>query len=78
MKNGIKAKDIRDFNKCVEKLNGIMERIREYKPEAHIYATPGSLNLMSGVLDGRHSACEEQEQMMVVAANCAKLEAGDW
>ena len=48
MKQGINNKDIRDFVKCVEKLNEIMNRIRAYKPEAMIYIAEETFNLMSG------------------------------
>lgn len=39
MVKGIKAKDIRDFEKCVNKLNEIIERINKYKPDACIFVT---------------------------------------
>lgn len=74
MKCGIKAKDIRDFEKCVSKLNAIMDRIREYKPDAHIYATPDELSLMTGF----SKSIEVQNKMLATTVSCPKLEAGDW
>jgi hypothetical protein len=47
MKQGIKEKDIRDFVSTCNKMNAIIERIREYKFEAWIYLADGSMNLMS-------------------------------
>lgn len=46
MQKGIKEKDIRDFTKYAERLNQVMQRIREYKPEACIYASQESLCLL--------------------------------
>ena len=41
MNQGIKAKDIRDFEKAVEKLQRVMSRINEYKPEAMAFLDNG-------------------------------------
>lgn len=49
MRQGIKEKDVREFEKCCEKLNAVMERIRTYQPEACGYFAENSMNLMSGV-----------------------------
>lgn len=78
MTKGIKTKDIRDFEKYAGKLHEVMERIWTYKPEASIYATPGELNLMAGFLDGKCSAQDEQEKMLVTTVCFSRLEAGDW
>lgn len=37
MRKGIKEKDIRDFEKCVKKLNDILERIHEYNPKVALF-----------------------------------------
>lgn len=37
MRHGIKEKDIRDFEKYANKLNGVMERIRKYNPKANAF-----------------------------------------
>lgn len=47
MRKGIKEKDIRDFEKYANGLNDVIVRIREYRPEANIYAAQESLYLMS-------------------------------
>jgi hypothetical protein len=47
MRNGIKEKDIRDFEKYARKLDDIMKRIQEYHPTANYYLNMDSLQLMS-------------------------------
>lgn len=51
MKNGIKAKDIRDFKKYAEKLYEINERIKEYNPDAYIYVQEDTLILRGHEFD---------------------------
>lgn len=46
MTQGIKEKDIRDFEKYLNKLCEVVTRIRTYNPEAHIYM----LLVMSSIL----------------------------
>ena len=41
MTQGIKAKDIRDFEKAVEKLEAVVARIRKYRPEATAFLDNG-------------------------------------
>ena len=41
MTQGIKEKDIRDFEKAAEKLSAVVERIRKYKPEAIAFLDNG-------------------------------------
>ena len=73
MVQGIKNKDIRDFEKTAKKLGDIIARIREYAPEAYVYATPCELSLLSGVAD------EQEEKALVVASvSFLGLESGDW
>lgn len=48
MRQGIKEKDIRDFEKYANKLNDLMHRILEYNPKANIYLADDDLILMSG------------------------------
>lgn len=36
MKNGIKEKDIRDMQKCLDKMDDILNRIREYNSKAKL------------------------------------------
>lgn len=78
MTKGIKAKDIRDFEKYANKLNQTLTRIREYCPEASYYATPDELHLMSGFSFDRDSSREEQENLLVTSVSINHLEAGDW
>lgn len=47
MKNGIKEKDIRDFEKYAQKMDDIMKRIQEYHPTANYYLNMDSFQLMS-------------------------------
>lgn len=47
MRQGIKEKDIRDFEKYANKLADVLQRIREYKPEANAYLAEDTLNLLS-------------------------------
>lgn len=45
MRDGIKEKDIQDFEKCANKLAKICERIQKYNEGAYIYANMDSLEL---------------------------------
>lgn len=45
MRQGIKERDIRDFEKYAEKLDKLMKRILEYNPNAVIYLNMDSLEL---------------------------------
>lgn len=74
MKQGIKAKDIRDFEKAVKRLDKVLERIQQYKPRAYIYVTPSQINLMS-----EHNDEESVNQDLIVASGTiVPLECGDW
>lgn len=48
MTQGIKEKDVRDFEKYANKLNDVIIRIREYPPAARYYLANETLNLMNG------------------------------
>lgn len=41
MRQGIKEKDIRDFESAVKRLEKVMDRIRSYKPEAMAFLDNG-------------------------------------
>lgn len=77
MTKGIKARDIRDFERHAKKLDEIIKRIRSYAPEAHIYVACDTMHLMSkSTLD-----CEskEKEQSYVVSDVCIEgMDCGDW
>ncbi len=47
MRQGIREKDIRDFEKYANKLSNVLKRIKDYKPEANAYLAEDTLNLMS-------------------------------
>ncbi len=74
MKQGIKAKDIRDFEKAVKRLEEVLERIRQYKPMAYIYVTPSQLSLMS------ETNIEESvnQDLIVASGTILHLDCGDW
>lgn len=48
MRQGIKEKDIRDFEKYASKLNDVICHIQEYNPNASVYLAMEDLCLMSG------------------------------
>lgn len=77
MKLGIKAKDIRDFEKYVKKLNEVINRIREYKGDAYIYATPYYLNLMA-YFEYNPRSQHVSNEPLVVSAPLTSLDSGDW
>lgn len=78
-KNGtIKAKDINDFIKYATKLNEVMDRIRLYMPEAHIFATPNTLSLMLAEDDPESRDWQERATLVAAQAPVSALEAGDW
>lgn len=74
MKQGIKAKDIRDFEKAVERLDEVLERILQYKPTAWIYVTPSQLNLMSD----KNDEVFVNQDLIVTSKTIVNLDCGDW
>lgn len=74
MIQGIKAKDIRDFEKAVERLEEVLERIRQYKPMAYIYVTPSQINLMSDKNDEEFV----NQDLIVTSGTIVPLDCGDW
>jgi len=77
MKQGIKEKDIRDFEKYAKKLDEVMIRIREYKPEANIYAAGESLYLMSGFHHDPYGE-KSNEDAIVSSVMINGMDSGDW
>lgn len=51
MQQGIKEKDIRDMQRCFEKMRSIMLRIQEYNPHAHIVIVESDLITLTGIED---------------------------
>lgn len=74
MKQGIKARDIRDFEKAVERLDKVLERIQQYKPRAYIYVTPSQINLMSNHNDEEFT----NQDLIVASGTILHLDCGDW
>ncbi len=76
MRQGIKAKDIRDFEKYAKKLSDVMKRIREYNPQVNAYLAMDELHLMS--CDFREHPVEEQQNFSVVSVYMDAFDGGDW
>lgn len=76
MKNGIKEKDIRDFKKYAEKLLNVLNRIREYKPEANAYFDDDILNLLSG--ESHDENARPNYQNVVTSINMPNFGGGGW
>ena len=77
MKQGIKEKDIRDFEKYAKKLNDVVDRIREYKPTAMAYLAEDTLNLMT---DAPHNLItgKKQPENVVTYVHMGAFDGGDW
>lgn len=76
MTKGIKAKDIRDFEKYVGKLNDVMKRIWAYQPSARLFATPDQLSLMAGWPEDNSGVAVDE--LIVAWKELTALETGDW
>ena len=79
MRNGIKEKDIRDFEKYAKKLGDVLNRIREYKPEANAFLVGGVqtyLCLMSD--DHCDYDRDEQSELIVAEVDMIGFDGGDW
>lgn len=71
-----KVAHIREFQRCVRKLNAIMDEIHKYCPKANYYLANDNLNLMRGP---SHSDDGGQHQENVVASELlAGSGGGDW
>ena len=76
MKQGIREKDIRDFEKYANKLADVLRRIREYKPEANAYLSGDTLCLMS---DMHHDYNTNPHQENIVSdVYMDGFDGGDW
>lgn len=76
MKQGIKEKDIRDFEKYAKKLSGVLAQIRAYKPEVNAYLAMNDLNLMSD--DFRQMDIDRQQDFIVTTIHMEGFDGGDW
>lgn len=78
MTKGIKTKDIRDFEKCCNKLKAIMDRITDYSPEANIYVDGGgSINLMCDCKRDGFGGSPSQDSV-VTSVSIGDVDCGDW
>lgn len=80
MRQGIKEKDIRDFEKYAKKLSEVIERIRKYKPEVNAFLSCGctsDLNLMS--CDFRmYNKGKDQQNLIVTSVEMIGFDGGDF
>lgn len=76
MRQGIKEKDIRDFERYARKLSDVMVRIRKYAPEANVFLAMNDLNLMS--CDFRQYPRDEQQDFVVTSVSMEAFDGGDW
>lgn len=74
MKQGIKGKDIWDFVKACNKLNDIINRINEYKPDARYYLGDSSMYLIS-VMNDDHKVMQDN---IVANVWMPKADGGGW
>lgn len=79
MKNGIKAKDIRDFEKYANKLVDVLSRIREYKPEANAFLVCGVQTYLCLMCDDHCDYPEtESNNFVVMEVDMPGFDGGDW
>lgn len=80
MRQGIKEKDIRDFEKYAQKLSSVMNRIREYKPEANAFLACEGLSTVLNLMSDDH--CDyrrnEQQSLIVTEIDMVGFDGGDW
>lgn len=76
MTQGIKEKDIRDFEKYLNKLCEVVTRIRTYNPEAHIYVACDEFHLMSEGCADLHG--KEAQEYIVTSQRIPGTDCGDW
>lgn len=79
MTKGIKAKDIRDFEKYAKKLNDVVGRIREYKPEANAFLVCGVQTYLCLMSDDH---CDYERgrghEFIVTEVDMMGFDGGDW
>ena len=76
MRQGIKEKDIKDFEKYANKLSEVMQRINAYKPEANAYLAEDVLCLMSE--DFHKYSRSKQKDFIVTEVIMQNFDGGDW
>jgi hypothetical protein len=77
MIKGIKNKDIKDFEKCCNKLKVIMDRITDYTPEANLYVASGDINLMCDCKRDGFGGSPSQDSI-VTSFTIGCIDGGDW
>lgn len=79
MEKGIKAKDIRDFEKYAKKLSDVVGRIREYKPEANAFLACGVQTYLCLMSDD-HCDYDRDEKidLIVTEVDMVGFDGGDW
>lgn len=79
MTKGIKAKDIRDFEKYAQKLSEVLNRTREYKPEANAFLGCGLSSYLYLMADDHCEYPKAQKQGLAVAEiEMPGFDGGDW
>lgn len=76
MKQGIKEKDIRDFEKYANKLNEVICRIRKYHPEVNVYLAMEDLQLMSAQPFDENG--KKHYENVVTSVSIITANGGDW
>lgn len=80
MRQGIKGKDIRDFEKYAQKLSTVMCRIREYKPEANAFLACEGLSTVLNLMSDDHCDYrrDEQQNLIVTKIDMVGFDGGGW
>lgn len=73
----IQQQDVKAFVRAVNTLNDLMERVREYEPEAELYLAMDSLHLMiRPAHEGRRG--EAREDRSALSWTITHADGGDW
>lgn len=76
MAQTIKKRDIESFVKAANRLNAIMERIREYNSQANYYLANDTLNLMKG--PSHDDKTDPLRDNVVESVRIKSVGGGDW
>lgn len=74
MIQGVKEKDIRDFEKYARKLSYVVERIRKYNPDVYGFQHQESLCLMNG----RWENTNEADEKCITSVMMCHFDGGAW
>lgn len=80
MRQGIKEKDIRDFEKYAQKLGDVMCRIRQYKPEANAFLACEGLSTILNLMSDDHCDYhrDERQNLIVTEIDMVGFDGGGW